>query len=148
MQLVTLGRRSLSLSLVRAVLAALGRRLAALCWSLASLALSLPLSLPLPGWRQVSAPTPAAPAGARRKPEREQERDDASPTPTSVNYHFTRQCNYKCGFCFHTAKTSFVLPLEEARRGLAMLKEAGKSRDGWWEMGRGDARRPHPGSTE
>ncbi|XP_067873606.1 S-adenosylmethionine-dependent nucleotide dehydratase RSAD2 [Heterodontus francisci] len=46
-------------------------------------------------------------------------------TPTSVNYHFTRQCNYKCGFCFHTAKTSFVLPLEEAKRGLKLLKEAG-----------------------
>uniref|UniRef100_A0A7M4ELT7 S-adenosylmethionine-dependent nucleotide dehydratase RSAD2 n=1 Tax=Crocodylus porosus TaxID=8502 RepID=A0A7M4ELT7_CROPO len=47
------------------------------------------------------------------------------PTPTSVNYHFTRRCNYKCGFCFHTAKTSFELPLEEARRGLAMLRAAG-----------------------
>lgn len=46
--------------------------------------------------------------------------------PTSVNYHFTRKCNYKCGFCFHTAKTSFVLPLEEAKRGLQLLKEAGK----------------------
>lgn len=45
--------------------------------------------------------------------------------PTSVNYHFTRQCNYKCGFCFHTAKTSFVLPLEEAKKGLVMLKCAG-----------------------
>ena len=46
--------------------------------------------------------------------------------PRSVNYHFTRQCNYKCGFCFHTAKTSFVLPLEEARRGLRMLRDEGK----------------------
>uniref|UniRef100_A0A672SKG7 Radical SAM core domain-containing protein n=1 Tax=Sinocyclocheilus grahami TaxID=75366 RepID=A0A672SKG7_SINGR len=46
-------------------------------------------------------------------------------TPSSVNYHFTRQCNYKCGFCFHTAKTSFVLPIEEAKRGLHLLKEAG-----------------------
>jgi len=45
--------------------------------------------------------------------------------PTSVNYHFTRQCNYSCGFCFHTAKTSFVLPIEEAKRGLKMLLEAG-----------------------
>ncbi|KAM5165534.1 S-adenosylmethionine-dependent nucleotide dehydratase RSAD2 [Mantella aurantiaca] len=45
--------------------------------------------------------------------------------PTSVNYHFTRQCNYKCGFCFHTAKTSFVLPVEEAKKGLSMLKDAG-----------------------
>lgn len=47
--------------------------------------------------------------------------------PISVNYHFTRQCNYKCGFCFHTAKTSFVLPIEEAKKGLAMLKDAGES---------------------
>ena len=47
--------------------------------------------------------------------------------PRSVNYHFTRQCNYQCGFCFHTAKTSFVLPLEKAKQGLKMLKEAGKT---------------------
>lgn len=47
-------------------------------------------------------------------------------SPTSVNYHFTRKCNYKCGFCFHTAKTSFVLPLEEAKRGLKLLKDSGK----------------------
>lgn len=47
-------------------------------------------------------------------------------TPSSVNYHFTRQCNYKCGFCFHTAKTSFVLPIEEAKRGLRLLKDAGR----------------------
>lgn len=45
--------------------------------------------------------------------------------PTSVNFHFTRKCNYKCGFCFHTAKTSFILPLEEARRGLRLLRESG-----------------------
>ncbi|XP_001639114.3 radical S-adenosyl methionine domain-containing protein 2 isoform X2 [Nematostella vectensis] len=45
--------------------------------------------------------------------------------PVSVNYHFTRQCNYQCGFCFHTAKTSFVLPIEEAKKGLLMLKKAG-----------------------
>uniref|UniRef100_A0A1B6M0I6 S-adenosylmethionine-dependent nucleotide dehydratase RSAD2 n=1 Tax=Graphocephala atropunctata TaxID=36148 RepID=A0A1B6M0I6_9HEMI len=45
--------------------------------------------------------------------------------PRSVNYHFTRKCNYQCGFCFHTALTSYVLPLEEAKRGLTMLKTAG-----------------------
>lgn len=45
--------------------------------------------------------------------------------PLSVNYHFTRQCNYNCGFCFHTAKTSFVLPLEEAKKGLKMLADEG-----------------------
>ncbi|XP_046847255.1 radical S-adenosyl methionine domain-containing protein 2-like isoform X2 [Xenia sp. Carnegie-2017] len=49
----------------------------------------------------------------------------AANTPKSVNYHFTRRCNYKCGFCFHTAKTSFVLPLDEAKRGLRMLKKSG-----------------------
>uniref|UniRef100_A0A452T9P3 S-adenosylmethionine-dependent nucleotide dehydratase RSAD2 n=1 Tax=Ursus maritimus TaxID=29073 RepID=A0A452T9P3_URSMA len=55
----------------------------------------------------------------------EEEGADQPTTPTSVNYHFTRQCNYKCGFCFHTAKTSFVLPLAEAKRGLRLLQEAG-----------------------
>ncbi|XP_003962537.1 S-adenosylmethionine-dependent nucleotide dehydratase RSAD2 [Takifugu rubripes] len=51
--------------------------------------------------------------------------EQTATVPTSVNYHFTRKCNYKCGFCFHTAKTSFVLPLEEAKRGLELLKDAG-----------------------
>ena len=46
-------------------------------------------------------------------------------TPESVNFHFTRRCNYKCGFCFHTAKTSFLLDIDEAKKGLQMLKDAG-----------------------
>ncbi|KAI5616796.1 radical S-adenosyl methionine domain-containing protein 2 [Silurus asotus] len=58
-------------------------------------------------------------------PQHERSERDETPTPSSVNYHFTRQCNYKCGFCFHTAKTSFVLPLEDAKTGLRLLKEAG-----------------------
>ncbi len=45
--------------------------------------------------------------------------------PESVNYHFTRQCNYKCGFCYYTALTSYVLPIDDAKRGLKMLKDAG-----------------------
>ncbi|XP_007522315.1 S-adenosylmethionine-dependent nucleotide dehydratase RSAD2 [Erinaceus europaeus] len=57
--------------------------------------------------------------------EEEENLDVPTIIPISVNYHFTRQCNYKCGFCFHTAKTSFVMPLEEVKRGLLMLKEAG-----------------------
>lgn len=57
---------------------------------------------------------------------RESEAAEEKRKPESVNYHFTRQCNYKCGFCFHTAKTSFVLPIEEAKRGLKMLKDAGR----------------------
>lgn len=49
----------------------------------------------------------------------------SSPVPISVNYHLTRKCNYACGFCFHTAKTSYILPLAEAKRGLALLYQAG-----------------------
>lgn len=45
--------------------------------------------------------------------------------PISVNYHYTRECNKECGFCFHTAKTSHVASLDEAKRGLALLKRAG-----------------------
>lgn len=50
--------------------------------------------------------------------------------PKSVNWHFTRQCNYHCGFCFHTAKTSFCLPsskegLEESKHCLSRLRDAG-----------------------
>lgn len=43
----------------------------------------------------------------------------------SVNYHISRQCNYSCKFCFHTNKNSKMVPLEEAKRGLRLLKEAG-----------------------
>ena len=45
--------------------------------------------------------------------------------PLSVNYHLTRQCNYSCGFCFHTAKTSFVLPIDKAKEGLTDLARDG-----------------------
>lgn len=109
----------LPLALARAVLAALCGRLSALCWELT------PLVLPLLSWRRRWGCSPDTPAALR------DDKDETVPTPTSVNYHFTRQCNYKCGFCFHTAKTSFVLPLEEAKRGLAMLKEAGESGSHW-----------------
>lgn len=43
----------------------------------------------------------------------------------SVNYHFTRQCNFNCGFCFHTQKTTYKLPIEDAIRGLKILKDYG-----------------------
>jgi radical S-adenosyl methionine domain-containing protein 2 len=45
--------------------------------------------------------------------------------PVSVNYFFSRKCNKECGFCFHTAKTSYVLSQDEAHRGLRLLREAG-----------------------
>ncbi|KAJ8948194.1 hypothetical protein NQ318_010470 [Aromia moschata] len=44
--------------------------------------------------------------------------------PRSVNYHFTRKCNYECGFCFHTAKTSYMLNLQDAKMGLKLLKDS------------------------
>jgi hypothetical protein len=46
--------------------------------------------------------------------------------PESVNYHMTRRCNYSCGFCYHTAKTSSELPIDQAKRGLRMLQDAGR----------------------
>ncbi|PGH00002.1 hypothetical protein AJ80_09239 [Polytolypa hystricis UAMH7299] len=48
-----------------------------------------------------------------------------SPVPVSVNYFPSRLCNKTCGFCFHVDKTSYILPEEEAKRGLKRLVEAG-----------------------
>nr|XP_034965781.1 radical S-adenosyl methionine domain-containing protein 2 [Zootoca vivipara] len=96
------------LSPPRHLLSLLLRALAALWSSLAPL-----WHWGAPGRRQCRLPAP------------EKGRPSGTPVPLSVNYHFTRQCNYKCGFCFHTAKTSFVLPLQEAKRGLSLLKQAG-----------------------
>lgn len=45
--------------------------------------------------------------------------------PVSVNYFPSRQCNYTCGFCFHTETSSNMLPIEKAKEGLRLLKEAG-----------------------
>ena len=42
-----------------------------------------------------------------------------------VNYHFTRKCNFKCGFCFHTQKNTEKLPIDQAIEGLKKLKEYG-----------------------
>lgn len=43
----------------------------------------------------------------------------------AVNFHITRQCNYSCGFCFHTAKTSHVESLENCKLILNELRKAG-----------------------
>ncbi len=50
--------------------------------------------------------------------------DDQIPI-VSVNYHFTRLCNYSCGFCFHTKKTTYLAPIEDAKRGLRKLADLG-----------------------
>lgn len=43
----------------------------------------------------------------------------------SVNYHFHRECNYACAFCFHTAKNKDIETLPNIQRGLQQLKQAG-----------------------
>ena len=48
-----------------------------------------------------------------------------SDVPISVNYFPCRRCNYECGFCFHTDTSGFILPIDDAKRGLRLLKEAG-----------------------
>src|SRR5688572_27114302 len=45
--------------------------------------------------------------------------------PVSVNYHFTRQCNYTCGFCFYTVTTSHVEKLGRQKQALRFLANAG-----------------------
>lgn len=45
--------------------------------------------------------------------------------PVSVNFHFTRKCNFQCGFCFHTDKSSHVESLDNIKRGLQILRKAG-----------------------
>ncbi|RYO94504.1 hypothetical protein DL764_007823 [Monosporascus ibericus] len=57
-----------------------------------------------------------------KPPENPSKEPDA---PVSVNYFPSRKCNYTCGFCFHTDTSSYVLPIDEAKRGLRLLKEAG-----------------------
>lgn len=48
-----------------------------------------------------------------------------APVPLSVNYHFTRECQYSCKFCFHTAKSSYVAPVDEAKAVMLLLVRRG-----------------------
>lgn len=45
--------------------------------------------------------------------------------PVSVNWFPHRVCNYRCDFCFHTAINDYVLPLDDAKRALRLLADAG-----------------------
>ncbi|KAK1750085.1 radical S-adenosyl methionine domain-containing protein 2 [Echria macrotheca] len=78
-------------------------------WMVAGAAIILALSV---------VALPAAVRTIRRRLSRQ-------PIPVSVNYFFSRKCNKECGFCFHTAKTSYVLSQADAHRGLRLLREAG-----------------------
>lgn len=48
-----------------------------------------------------------------------------SQIPVSINYHFTRRCNYTCGFYFHTASSSYIEEPSRAKEGLRLLASAG-----------------------
>ncbi|KAG6372481.1 hypothetical protein JVT61DRAFT_7584 [Boletus reticuloceps] len=47
--------------------------------------------------------------------------------PVSVNWFPHRVCNYRCDFCFHTATNDYILPLDEGKRALRLLADAGHS---------------------
>ena len=51
------------------------------------------------------------------------------PELRSVNYHFTRKCNYACNFCFHVDKhkevANDVAPLDQAKQVVAELYRHG-----------------------
>jgi len=49
----------------------------------------------------------------------------ASWKPVSVNWHFTRVCNYSCRFCFHTHTEGHLTRPADAKRGLALLQQSG-----------------------
>lgn len=72
--------------------------------------------------RRVFAPDAASPEGP--KPHVADGGGDPS-APVSVNYFPSRECNYACGFCFHTNTSGYILPLGEAKRGLRLLADAG-----------------------
>ncbi|KAJ9631286.1 hypothetical protein H2204_008228 [Knufia peltigerae] len=52
-------------------------------------------------------------------------RREPKTVPLSVNYHFTRKCNYKCGFCFHTDTNSYTASMGDAKKALKLLADAG-----------------------
>jgi radical S-adenosyl methionine domain-containing protein 2 len=43
----------------------------------------------------------------------------------SVNYFISRECNYKCKFCFHTQKNTHKLGIGHAKLGLSLLQHSG-----------------------
>ncbi len=46
-------------------------------------------------------------------------------TVESVNYHFLRDCNYACKFCFHTNTNRIIAHLEDAKEAFRQLKASG-----------------------
>ena len=45
--------------------------------------------------------------------------------PISVNFFYSRACNYHCGYCFHAENNLDKLPLEQVKKGLSLLRNKG-----------------------
>lgn len=75
--------------------------------------------------RRVFAPEGAAHTIPEKPKTRAVVNNDDPYAPVSVNYFPSRECNYACGFCFHTNTSGYILPLDEAKRGLRLLAGAG-----------------------
>ncbi|KAF1949821.1 radical SAM enzyme [Byssothecium circinans] len=73
----------------------------------------------------VTKPSISPKAGVQRPLPKEKLVPNDPDAPVSVNYFPSRQCNYACGFCFHTDTSSYMLPIDEAKKGLRLLREAG-----------------------
>ena len=84
-----------------------------------------------PHERALIGQLPASEAPTARNTSSQSSNDQSTPAhsakriPLSVNYHLTRECNYKCGFCFHTATDSHIEPIENAQKAMSLLKDAG-----------------------
>ena len=63
-----------------------------------------------------------------KKPQHDLPPQPVLQVPESVNYFFSRECNYNCKFCFHTALNSKHATLEEAKKALALLASAGMNK--------------------
>jgi radical S-adenosyl methionine domain-containing protein 2 len=45
--------------------------------------------------------------------------------PVSVNFFLSRECNYRCSYCFHTQTSDYVMRLRDIQHGLTLLRDAG-----------------------
>ncbi|KAG8873669.1 Radical S-adenosyl methionine domain-containing protein 2 [Tulasnella sp. 331] len=45
--------------------------------------------------------------------------------PALNHFRLHRRCNYECEFCFHTTKSTFILPLDQGKAGLRLLTQTG-----------------------
>lgn len=93
--------------------------------SAAQVALALFSTIPYPFILIITSILSATYFSRRRRLLAETHHHRPTDAPISVNYFPSRECNYACGFCFHTNTSGYILPLSEAKRGLRLLRDAG-----------------------